>query len=500
MEASRIVVELDDVSVRIGKATILSHLTWLFRSGENWGVLGGNGAGKTTFLSLVRGDIWPAPGCGRRIYRLNGQANETPIGFREQTGLASSELLDMYRTMAWNVSGLEAVCSGFQGTPLLSERLDEARLKRVANVLATLGIEELADRGILSMSQGEAKKVLIARAMVQHPRFLLLDEIYTGLDAHSRDMVMRLLERVTEQGTQILWAAHDAKEIPASVTHVLTLQSGRIMEQGRISDMSTGVITQSKSKPKVTLGRPLDSKWQEKRSEFLVRMEDVDVFQGGRRILEHIDWTVETGQNWALLGKNGSGKTTLLKLIIGELRPLWGGKMRRFGRDDPQNLWEIRKRISIVSPDLQAVHSSKQTGLDMVVSGFYGSVGLFDEPTQSQIMSARSWFQLLGITWMENREVRTLSYGQIRMLLVMRAVVTGPKILLLDEPLSGLDEDARNKVLSIIEEFASAGTSVIYVSHRYNELFSALNHVAVVEKGRMVFQGTRKQWQSVSLA
>jgi len=135
----------------------------------------------------------------------------------------------------------------------------------------------------------------------------------------------------------------------------------------------------------------------------------------------------------------------------------------------------------------------------MVVSGFYGSVGLFDEPTQSQKVSARSWFQLLDVTWMENREVRTLSYGQIRMLLVMRAVVTRPRILLLDEPFSGLDEDARGKVLSIVEEFACADTSVIYVSHRYNELFSALTHVAVLEKGRMIFQDTRKQWESASL-
>ncbi|MGO9567012.1 MAG: ATP-binding cassette domain-containing protein, partial [Desulfomonilaceae bacterium] len=299
MEASRILVELNDVSVRIGNTTILSHLTWLFRSDENWGVLGGNGAGKTTFLSLVRGDIWPAPGCGRRIYRLNGQAKETPIGFREHTGLASSELLDLYRTMGWNVSGLEAVCSGFQGTPLLSEKPDGARLDRASNVLATLGIEELADRHILTMSQGEAKKVLIARAMVQQPRFLFMDEIYTGLDARSRDMVMELLERVAEQGTRILWSAHDTKEIPASVTHVLTLQSGRIMEQGRGSDMSTGAIARSKRKPKVTLGRTLESKPRETSNESLVRMEDVDVFQGGMRILEQINWTVGTRQNWA---------------------------------------------------------------------------------------------------------------------------------------------------------------------------------------------------------
>jgi molybdate transport system ATP-binding protein len=498
MEGAKILVELNDVSVRFGKSTVLSNVTWLFRAGESWGVMGGNGAGKTTFLSLVRGDIWPAPSGGRRIYRLNGHAQESPIGFREQTGLASSDLLDLYRNMRWNLTGHEAVCTGFMGTPLPTERIDETKLERVADVLETLGIEELADRHILSMSQGEAKKILIARAMVAKPRFLFLDEINTGLDAGSREMLTSMLERVAEQGTQILCAAHNVEEMPASITHVVSFQSGRIVQQGRVSEMGGNGTAHSKSKSKAALGRILESQPLKQSPESLIHVEKVDVFQGGTRILEGIDWNVEAGQNWALLGKNGSGKTTLLKLIIRELRPLWGGTILRFGRNDPETMWEIRKRISLVSPDMQATYATEQTGLDMVVSGFYGSVGLFYEPTESQVMSARSWFQLLGVESLEDREVRNLSYGQIRILLIMRAVVNGPRLLLLDEPLSGLDDDVRGKVMTIIEEIALTGTSVIYVSHRSNELFSALTHVAVLEKGKMVFQGTTKKWQSTS--
>ncbi|MGB6066541.1 MAG: ATP-binding cassette domain-containing protein [Desulfomonilaceae bacterium] len=500
MEASKILVELNDVSVRIGQATILSHLTWLCRVGENWAVLGGNASGKSTFLSLIRGDIWPAPGAGQRIYRTNGQAAETPIGFRENTGLVSSELLDVYRTMGWNLTGLEVVSSGLQDAPILSGNLDEAVLKRASEVMATLRIEELADRRLLTMSQGEAKKILIARAMVQSPSFLFLDEIFAGLDARSKDMMMELLQRVIDQGTQILCAAYDVNEIPAGITHALVLQSGKMLDQGRISDVSAGSIAKSKNKPRVALVRTFEPEAQKMSSESLVQVEEVDVFQGGTKILEQINWTIGTGQNWALLGKNGSGKTTLLKLIAGELRPVWGGKIRRFGRNDSQSLWEIRNRISLVTPDFQAMHASGQTGLDMVLSGFYGSVGLFDEPTQSQVESARSWFQLLGADQLENREVRTLSYGQIRILLVMRAVVNRPRILLLDEPLSGLDDDARDKILSIVEEFARGDTCVIYVSHRQDELFSGLTHVAALENGRMMFQGTRKEWQRESLA
>jgi len=310
-------------------------------------------------------------------------------------------------------------------------------------------------------------------------------------------MVMELVDRAAEQGTQILWAAHNASEMTVRITHVLTLQSGKIVEQGRVQDISAVAPSDSESKPEVTLGSMLQLGPQKTTPESLIQVEGVEVFQGGNRILERIDWTIGAGENWALLGKNGSGKTTLLKLIIGELRPLWGGRICRFGRDDSQTLWEIRERISLVTPDLQAMHATEQTGLDMVVSGFYGSIGLFDEPSKSQLVSARSWFQLLGVESLEHREVRTLSYGQIRILLIMRAVVNGPRILLLDEPLSGLDDDARGKVMSIVEEIARGDTNVIYVSHRFDELFSALTHIAVLEKGRMVFNGTREGWESI---
>ncbi len=154
------------------------------------------------------------------------------------------------------------MCTGFEGTPLLSGTLDEGQLERVTQVLAALGIEELADRHILSMSQGEAKKILIARALVKNPKYLFLDEIYTGLDARSKDTLAKLLDRVIEQGTQILWAAHNAEQMPAFVTHILTLRSGRIMEQCAVEDMSTRVIACSKSKSNVPPAKATESPTQ----------------------------------------------------------------------------------------------------------------------------------------------------------------------------------------------------------------------------------------------
>ena len=493
MESADVLVELIDVSVRIGKAVILSQLNWRLRSNENWAVLGGNGAGKTTFLSLVRGDIWPTPGGGRRFYRLNGTRHEGPVGFRENTGTVSSELLDRYRTSGWNLTGTEVVCTGFRGTLLLYEKPDKVKLDRASEMLALLGLDQLADRRLPTMSLGEAKKILIARAMVQKPRLLFLDEISAGLDRASKATVLGFIQRIAEQGIQIICSAHDAEDVPIAVTHALTLRSGRIVKQGRIAEVSF-MSGKSKIKAKFTFDGILEPSRQVKRTEPLLQIENADVYRDGKRILQQITWNMKPGQNWVVLGRNGSGKTTLLKLIVGDLRPLWGGTIERFVPDNLSTIWEIRQQISLVTPDQQAGHISRQTGLDMVVSGFYGSVGLHQEPTQEQIASARSWFQVLGVEPLENREVRTLSYGQVRMLLIIRAIVTAPKILLLDEPLSGLDAQATDGVLAIIEKLIETGASVIYVTHDDKELFPFFTHVAVLENGRMVFQGAKEQW------
>ncbi|HTY24078.1 MAG TPA: ATP-binding cassette domain-containing protein [Desulfomonilaceae bacterium] len=544
MESADALVELIDVSVRIGKAVILSQLNWKLRSNENWAVLGGNGAGKTTFLSLVRGDIWPAPEGGRRWYQLNGTRHEGPVGFREYTGTVSSELLDRYRTGGWNLTGTEVICTGFRGTLLLYEKPDKVKLDRAREMLALLGLDQLADRRLPTMSLGEAKKILIARAMVQKPRLLFLDEISAGLDRASKATVLGFIQRIAEQGTQIMCSAHDSEDIPIAVTHALTLRSGRIIKQGRISEVSF-TSRKSKSKAKCTFDGALEQSLQVGRTDtnltakdghtaptidrknppippfikgglggiskaislfppvptlnairygLLIQIENADVYRDGKKILQQITWNMKPGQNWVVLGRNGSGKTTLLKLIVGDLRPLWGGTIKRFAPDNPSTIWEIRQQISLVTPDQQAGHISQQTGLDMVVSGFYWSVGLHQEPTQEQIAGARSWLQVLGGESLENREVHTLSYGQVRMLLITRAIVTAPKILLLDEPLSGLDSHAKHGVLAIIEKLIETGTSVIYVTHDDKELFTFFTHVAVLENGRMIFQGAKEQW------
>ncbi|MGC8605137.1 MAG: ABC transporter ATP-binding protein, partial [Desulfomonilaceae bacterium] len=488
MNSGKILVELSQVSVRIGGAYILSNIDWVLRSGESWAILGRNGAGKTTFLSLVRGDIWPAPENGKRLYHVNGKPQLAPIGFHEKTGSVSSDLLDSYRTNGWNLTGLEVICTGFSRTAFLYEKPSNEMQGRACEVLAMLGLEELSNRRILTMSFGEAKKILIARAIVHRPDILFVDELCAGLDARSKDRALSLIQMASERGTQIICAAHNIEEVPSGVANLLTLESGKLVSCGPIAKIPIPTNTKA-IKGKDQIYRKVDiSKTAHIQKNPLIEIKKVDVTLGGSFILKGIDWTVNKAENWALLGKNGAGKTTLLKVIVGEERPVWGGVIRRFGKDSLQAIDEIRRSISLVSPDFQADYMLSQTSLEMVLSGFYGSVGIPREPTEKQICSAQLWFKKLDLNCIENRQVCELSYGQIRMLLIVRALITNPKLLILDEPTSGLDSKAKNYVWKVVNHVIAKGTSVICVTHDHREMWPFISHVAIVKDGRMVFK------------
>ncbi len=477
-------VELHNVSVSQGRAVILSGISWTLSTGENWAILGRNGAGKTTFLKLVRGDIWPAPNCGLRLFHVNGAARKSPIGFREKTGMVSHDLLDTYKRNGRSVKGLDVVLSGFFDSTYLHQAPDAEQIARSKEVIASLNIEDLVEKEFLSLSLGQAKRILIARAIVHKPRLLILDELGAGLDTESKKTVMEIVQGLTENGTQILCSTHIEEGLPSVVTHVLRLDEGKIVGYGPKEEMP---VAEGKEPARLfTLRTPEHSAVSN--GSPLITIKDVDVFRKGKPVLHRINWTIKPADNWAVLGRNGSGKTTLLRLISGDLAPVWGGSISRFGTES-HNLWEIRRRISLVSADLQTWHESRQTGLDAVVSGFFGSIGVHDTVAPHQSLAARQWLQDYDLEGLADRDIRTLSYGQLRILLIMRAMVTNPMMLLLDEPLSGLDKRVRSQVLNLLDSLASKGTVLVYVTHRISELPRSITKALVLKNGTVDFCG-----------
>ncbi len=486
--AAQFLVDLERVSYAAGDKLLLREVTWRLRPGESWAVLGPNGAGKSTFLRLVRGELWPLPDSRtRRRYQVDGQVTTSPLLFRERTGLVSSELYNQYQRHEWNLTSREVVASGLTGGHLLYSDPTPEQWQRAEELLAKLELGHLAERGLLSLSLGQAKQVLIARALARRPELLLLDEPCEGLDAPSRRRLLAMLGRVAEGGTQLVYATHRGAELVPGTSHALLLKQGAISLQGPMSQvMEAGGLALAPS-PQAALPAPPPPAAP---GVFLARVRAAQVNVEHKPVLFDLDWEIQPGHHWLVLGPNGAGKTTFLRLLAGELRPQHGGSLAWFGQERPRNLQKLRQQIGLVSAGLQARHFHQQSGLDTVASGLTGSVGLRSGLQREERQQAQAWLERLGLMDLAQRDITTLSYGQLRKLLIARAMVTNPRLLLLDEPLAGLDAPARAEVNALLARLAGEGTTLVGVTHYPEEMMPYMSHVALMEHGRMIFQGT----------
>lgn len=227
--------------------------------------------------------------------------------------------------------------------------------------------------------------------------------------------------------------------------------------------------------------------------KWLVRVRNANVFLNNKQVLYSIDWAMKDKQNWAVVGVNGSGKTSFMKLIFGELIPIDGGDVRWFDNEEHGPLSEARKRIGFVSADYQERYAPSTLGKDVVVSGFFSSIGLYKKANQRQRSIAKYWLDFLGIQSLSNEPISRISYGEARRLLLARALVNRPDLLILDEPCSGLDIPTRELFLKTLEKLTKTKTRLIYVTHHIDEILPLTTHVLFLKNGTIFSKGTKNE-------
>ncbi len=460
-------VTLDRVDVCLAGTTVLADVSLELRAGEGLAVVGANGSGKSTLLRLLRGDVWPDPrSAGRRRYHGEDGPSESPIGLRERMPLVAPEAQDAYVRRDWDLPVEAVVRSGFFDALWPEEAATPAQARRVAEVAATMGVDHLLGRSMLELSRGEGRRVLLARAMVARPAALLLDEACDGLDAGARAAFLALVSAAARGGTAVVMATHRPEEIPPELERVVRLEAGRIAARGTRAALD-GPAPASEAAP--AGAPPLGRSVRGEPRPALFALRGVAVRCEGRTVLDGVDWTVRAGERWSVVGGNGAGKSTLLRLLAGEEQPARGA-VDRLGLGPRAGLEALRGRIGLVSPELQARHRLDATGEEVVLSGFAGTIGLAVPPLPAQRARARETAARLGVAALLPRHVLSLSYGELRRLLLARALAPGPEALLLDEPLAGLDPAARAWVLGLLEAMAPDGPAVVAVSHHADEL------------------------------
>ncbi len=492
------------------------------RRGEFVAVIGPNGSGKSTLVRSLWGGAPLRSGAIR--YHFAGSAPfADPSSLRGAVGYVAfethqslmeyEEQEEEYRVYARGEKAStvrDILFSGILGHRTLTEA-DREQLPRVAELL---GVQDLLARPVTTLSSGEIRKTLIARALMKSPRLLILDEPFDGLDEKARSSLAHSVERLMAGPMRVILVAHRVEEINPRITHVLFVKEGRIFRQGRKEELLTSArvselydsalqVRKSQSRYLISLRAPsgnggdppvFSGEEAAQVPEILIAMKDVTVKYRDRVALDHITWEMKRGENWAILGPNGSGKSTVLRLILGDHLQGYANRIWLFGklRGSGETLWEIKKQIGVVSPEFQVQYRKRMRSYDVIASGFYDSIGLYRYPTREQEAAVDGWVKLLALEDIAKDPYDQLSYGQKRMILLARAMVKRPALLILDEPCHGLDISNRHRILEIVEKIGKTRTHLLQVTHQADEIADCITHILHLQQGRVVGQGKKK--------
>lgn len=392
-------------------------------------IYGPNGSGKTQYIENMRRDM----------------ASDTVryVAFRDSYGVSTDQAY--YLQLRWNQHDIDAE------TPTVAQLLEKAfretgddtpeRRQYQQQLFRLFGLDELSDKYIITLSSGELRKFQLARTLLAQPQTLIIDNPFIGLDAETRDQLRDLLATLELQHLYIVVSRR--KDIPDYVTDVIDLTP---------STDSLEVIS----------------------------FHDVSVRYGERTILSHVDWAVRQGEHWALSGQNGAGKSTLLSLVCADNPQRYACDIRLFGHRQGEagmSIWDIKRRIGYVSPEMHRSYHRDLPALHVVASGLKDTVGLYVRPTADERQQCLWWMRLFGVDHLADRSFLRMSSGEQRLVLVCRAFVKDPDLLILDEPLHGLDDRGRRLVLGLIEAFcARPDKTLIFVSHYREEWPPCIDH------------------------
>jgi len=379
----------------------------------------------------------------------------------------------------------------FEVNPRRSNRREFARRRR--QFVSWLGMETLLKRKVGHLSNGELRKALLLYSLLRSPRLLILDDPYAGLDVATRKKLRGVVQKLMRAGWPVLLITHRLDEIPALTTHIMRIEDRSVVAHGPRAKMlklaARRFHTKACPRHRTISQLPLRANSDAKP---LVELRNVTIVAGRKRILRGITWTLKQGERWALMGPNGAGKTTLLNLIQGDHPQAYAQNVVLFGcpSHSTQAVWQARRQIGWLSPELYLHYPQQWPVLDVVCSGFFNTLGLHEPCSRRRRAAALQWLENLGLAADARRSFAELSMGQQRTVLLARAMVKWPRLVILDEPCQGLDAVHRHAILAAIDRVvAQTGAGLIFVTHRAGEMPRCITHILRLRAGQMVSCG-----------
>ncbi len=463
-------------------------INFLLEAGEHIAILGPNGGGKSELVNTLIG-TYPllmneveydfSPRTSKMAFD-----NIRYMAFRDTYGDTAEG--SYYYQQRWNSQDADIYPTVAE---LMPEGGDEGMRRKLYQLF---GMDELLSKTSILLSSGEMRKFHLTKALIGNPRVLILDNPFIGLDKKTRTQLRDLLRTlITETDLQLILVLSKTEDIPDFITHIVHVedmkcgdkqareeyvQSSNIKEKTYLCANPFQIVDMSTKRDRLLA---LPRRTDEVSAECIVDMRHVSIQYGERTILNNINWTVKNGECWALSGENGAGKSTLLSLVCADNPQSYACDITLFDRKrgTGESIWEIKKHIGYVSPEMHRAYLKNLPAIDIVASGLHDSVGLYRRSLPEQKVVCEWWMEIFGIADLAERDFLTLSSGEQRLCLLARAFVKDPQLLILDEPLHGLDARNGQMVKNIIDTFCQRlNKTLIMVSHYEEELPTCITH------------------------
>lgn len=495
-------------------------VNFTLRQGEHIAITGPNGGGKSMLVDIITGAHALQPmnpvryDFSPRKARLVSD-NIKCMTFRDSYGTADG---GYYHQQRWNQNDISS-------SPLVSDLLDEAfrmaeeglvrktvfdkfavrdetprqeacrlaaeerdrvamrrELEEVRGDLYTMfRIDRLLDKPVILLSSGELRKFQLTKTLLTNPRVLIMDNPFIGLDAEARRQLHDFLSLLASRGTvSIILVQSKSDDIPDFITHVVKVKDMRVGERKTLAEYRAGLTSLPphvldmeradaiRALPNEVLG-----------TESIVEFRNVNIRYGQRTILKNISLHIRNGEHWALSGENGAGKSTLLSIVCADNPQAYANDIVLFGhqRGKGESIWDIKRHIGYISPEMHRAFQRDLPSLHVVASGLSDMTGLYRQPKAELTDQCLFWMKMFGVDHLAEQTFLKLSSGEQRLVLLARAFVKDPALLILDEPLHGLDLHNRRMVKDIIDLFCRRpGKTLIMVTHYKEEFPECIDH------------------------
>lgn len=478
------IIEIRDGVTRNPAYRLDAPINLSIEAGENIAIVGPNAAGKSLLVDtligkypLLRNEVKYdfSPSTSSSAYE-----NIKYITFRDSYGEADS---NYYYQQRWNSQDADS-------TPVVSDCLPHTPNSTLRDELfALFGMDTMLHKHMVLLSSGELRKFQLTRVLLSNPRVLIMDNPFIGLDIQTREQLRVLLQELTKRSNlQVILVLSKTDDIPAFITHVIEVKDRKLygkkpLQQFLDEQVPTPPHVLSAEKEKMILDLP--EKITPYRADHIIEMNKVSIRYGERTILKELTWTVNEGEHWALSGQNGAGKSTLLSLVCADNPQSYACDIRLFGwkRGSGESIWEIKKHIGYISPEMHRAYCKNLPAIAIVASGLHDSIGLYKTMHPQDRDICLTWMDIFGVKGLAERNFLQLSSGEQRLILLARAFVKDPELLILDEPLHGLDLYNRGLVKDVIETFCQRQyKTLVMVTHYEEELPSIIDHRLFLKK------------------